>query len=76
MAAIEKTTVVTSRAEPSDIVQRFITTSALRIFHTSGADARIRVSVLALNELRREGRICLQLPQSDQHGAATKGSSV
>lgn len=76
MAAIEKTTVVTSRGEPSDIVQRLLTTSVLCIFHTCGADARIRVSVLALNVLRREGRICLQLPQRDQHGTATKGGSI
>lgn len=76
MAAIEKTTVVTSRGESSDIVQRFLTTSALCIFHTSSADARIRVSVSALNALRREGRICLQLPQRDQYGAATKGGGI
>ena len=76
MAAIEKTTVVTSRGESSDIVQRFLTTSELCIFHASGADACIRVRVSALNALRREGRICLQLPQCDQHGAATKGGSI
>ena len=76
MAAIEKTTVVTSRGEPSDIVQRFLTTSSLCIFHTSGADARIRVRVSALNALRLKGRIYLQLPQCDQHGAATKGGSI
>ena len=76
MAAVEKTTVVTSHGESSDIAQRFLTTSALCIFHTSGADTHIRVCVSALNALRREGQIYLQLQQCDQHGAATNGGCI
>ena len=45
MAAIEKTTVLTSQGEQPDIVQRFLTNSALFIFLASSAKASVRLAL-------------------------------
>ena len=76
MAAIEKTTVLTSQGEQPDIVQRFLTNSALFIFLASSAEDHVGLGVSDLHALCRKSRIYLQLPQCDQYGTATNGGSI